>query len=445
MSLFPPDPAPGRPKILFIGWPESSHTHSWIDLLERTAFNPRLFCLPSTEPPGDWPVRCYLTAPGAPRQHNATRQTLFPPRQMTLSYGIYLLQEAMDRGAIRGAGGQRLLKGLIRLNERLPGQRRAAALEAALARAITDWRPDVIHTLGFDPAAYFYLRTREAFGLEGIGRWVAQARGGPDIALQRYVPSARALMEKVFATCDHFIADNQQNYDFALSAGLAPRQVSEPGMSVVSGAGGLDLEGLRAGWSLPPSKRERVIVWPKAYEITTAKAMPVFEAILKVWDQIQPCRIDMLWMTQPEVRIWYEKLFPEAIKRQCPAYGRLTRAETLEHISRARVLLAPSLSDGIPNTMLEAMALGAAPLVSPLDTITPVVEAEKNVVFARNLYPDEIAAALVRMMSDDALVDRLAENNLARIRELSDRARIKVRAKAYYEAVATAAGWRDSG
>jgi hypothetical protein len=64
------------------------------------------------------------------------------------------------------------------------------------------------------------------------------------------------------------------------------------------------------------------------------------------------------------------------------------------------------------------------------------VENEENVLFARNLYPDEIAEAIVRLMTDDALVDRMAENNLVRIRQMADRKPIKERALDYYEEVA---------
>ena len=348
-----------------------------------------------------------------------------------------MAQIALDRGILNGSPRlRRLVESGIRVAGRFGQGDYATTIEGALAVVIRDWRPDVIHTLGFDSASYFYLRTRKQFGLAGIGRWIAQARGGPDLALQRYSPDYRPLIEGVLATCDHFIADNEPNYAYALSAGLTEKKISQPGMGVVSGAGGMDVDAMRAMWTLPPSKRERVILWPKAYETYTAKAMPVFEAILKVWDRIQPCRIEMIWMVQSDVSIWYEKLFPDHIKQSCPTFGRLTREETLERISRARVMLAPSLSDGIPNTMMEAMALGAAPLVSPLDTIIPVVKNEENVLFARNLYPDEIAEALVRLMTDDDLVDQMAENNLVRIREMADRKPIKERALKYYEEVA---------
>lgn len=434
---FDEDTHSGHPRILFIGFPESSHTHSWIDLLEGERFNVRLFSLPSAEPPTDWPVKTYLTRTGAPRFDSSIRKTVYPPPDSSLLGLACCGNSALSRGALNGRPWLKgKLQAGIALAERLGRGNHATTIEKALADVIREWRPDIIHTLGFDSASYFYLRTRKQFGLEGIGRWVAQARGGPDLALQRYSPDFKSQIEEVLATCDHFIADNEPNYEYALSAGLSEKKIKEPGMGVVSGAGGMDVDALRAMWTMPPSKRERVIVWPKAYETYTAKAMPVFEAILKVWDRIQPCRIEMLWMVQSDVKIWYEKLFPSHIKRSCPAFGRLSREETIQRMANARVMLAPSLSDGIPNTMMEAMALGAAPLVSPLDTIVPVVQAEQNVLFARNLYPDEIAEALVRLMSDDELVDRMAENNIVRIREMADRKRVKERALVFYQEVA---------
>ncbi|TBG24193.1 glycosyltransferase [Rhizobium leguminosarum] len=436
-SDFDQDVYPGRPRILFIGFPESSHTHSWIDLLADTAFNVRLFGLPSAEPPAEWAVKTYLTKVADVRWDSPTRRTVFPPPDSSAISLAAAARSALNRGMASGVPIVRsIVETGIGFTERLAKTGHAATIEAALAAVIKEWKPDIIHTLGFDSASYFYLRVRKEFKLETIGRWIAQARGGPDLALQRYSPAYRPLIEEVLGTCDHFIADNEPNYSYALSAGLKEEKVSNPGMGVVSGAGGMDLEAMRRMWSLLPSKRERVIVWPKAYELYTSKAMPVFEAILNVWDRIQPCRIEMLWMVQSDVQIWYEKLFPPHIKANCPSYGRLSREETLQRVASARVMIAPSLSDGIPNTMMEAMALGAAPLVSPLDTITPVVRHEENVFFARNLYPDELGDALVRLMADDDLVDRMAENNLVRIQELADRRAVKRRALVYYDEIA---------
>jgi hypothetical protein len=106
---------------------------------------------------------------------------------------------------------------------------------------------------------------------------------------------------------------------------------------------------------------------------------------------------------------------------------------------QSRVLLSPSLVDGTPNSMFEAMACGAFPIVSPLATITPIVSDRENVLFARNLYQEEIAQALVKAMTDDGLVDAAAERNLELVNRIADRAEIGPRVIAYYEGL-----WKEA-
>jgi glycosyltransferase involved in cell wall biosynthesis len=105
-------------------------------------------------------------------------------------------------------------------------------------------------------------------------------------------------------------------------------------------------------------------------------------------------------------------------------------------MAQARVMLSPSLSDGIPNTLYEAMAAGSFPILSPLETIEAVVAKETNVLFARNLYPQEIADALIRAMNDDQLVDRAYAENLKLVKRLADRKRIGEKLVNFYLEVA---------
>jgi glycosyltransferase involved in cell wall biosynthesis len=193
---------------------------------------------------------------------------------------------------------------------------------------------------------------------------------------------------------------------------------------------------LRASWSLLPSNRPRSVLCPKAYETISSKVLPIFEAIRLAWDRIAPVTFELLWLVQSDVQIWFNKTMPDHIKASCNLHGRLDREQVLTMLTNARVMLAPSLTDGIPNSMMEAMALGAFPIVSPLDTIIPVVKNEENVLFARNLYPEEIAAALVRAMQDDALVNRAAERNVACVDQLANRSRVRNAVIKYYMKIA---------
>ncbi len=127
---------------------------------------------------------------------------------------------------------------------------------------------------------------------------------------------------------------------------------------------------------------------------------------------------------------------PQEIRACCRPYPRIARDSLLRQMGRARVMLAPSLVDGTPNSMFEAMACKAFPIVSPLKTITGVVREEENVLFARNLYPQEIADALVKAMTDDSLVDAAGTRNLDLVSRIANRAEIAPRVVAYYEKLA---------
>lgn len=399
------DPHPGRPKLLFIAPGESSHTHSWVDLLEGAGFNVRLFAMPQGTPPAAWPVRTYVTEYWSDAPVSATRRRLFPH----------------GRAARFARRNVERVFGAANVDE---------AAARWLAQIVRRWRPDIVQTLGLAQGE-FYFGARQRYGLSGMGKWVLQTRGGSDLALSHLDPERREEIGRVLRACDQLLSDNLQNFRIARELGVGEEQLSVIG--TVPGTGGIDVDALARRWHGRPSER-RLILWPKAYECPWSKALPVFEALKLCWEQIRPCEIELLAMS-PETRMWFWTL-PEEIRASCRTRERIPREEALELMTQARVMLAPTLVDGVPNSMYEAMAAGAFPIVSPIETILPVVAAERNVLFARNLYPEEIAGALARAMTEDGLVDAAAERNLALVREVADRAEVRGRVVAFYERLA---------
>lgn len=391
---------PGAPRILFVGLGDSTHTRSWIDLLEDAPFNRLLFAVGATSPPGDWNVKAMVTD---------LRPNGGVPHHQLLHPSTHWLGPAR-RGSLRALGVTDQVE------------------ERWLADVIRRWRPTIVHTLGLDPAAARYLNARTRFGLAGIGTWIAQTRGGSDLELTHLDPGALPRLRAIFSTCDFLLSDNERNFQIATELGLDPVKITP--LRTVPGTGGIDIQGLRALALKPPSKR-RLILWPKGFESNWSKALPVFEALKLAWESISPCELRILAMNA-ESRAWFRTL-PKEIRASAHAEDRIDRAAVLELMASARVMLAPSLIDGTPNTLFEAMAAGALPIVSPLDTITPIVAEPDNVLFARNLYPEEIASALTRAMSDDELVDAAAERNLQRVRELADRETIRRKLVDFYE------------
>ena len=429
-----------KPRILFIGLPSSTHTQSWIDLLDRNDLDVCLFGLPEGYPPGDWRVKAYLTTPYLPEGLDPeTRPTLYPSPEEVRSRqrGLrYFMQRAARKGALIT---ERWVGGLSAVHAGLAPVR-ANSAEEWLAQLIREWEPDVIHTLGLDPAGLFYHRVCEQFALRGKGCWVLQLRGGSDLTLSRLDPAAVARIAPVLRACDQLVSDNLVNLEYARDMGVREDQFAP--IVPVPGTGGIDVDSLARVWQAPPSGR-RLILWPKAYDCPWSLALPVFEAIKLAWDRIEPCEIWML-ATIPDSRNWYWAL-PEEIRAHCHISERLPRSQVLDLMGSARVMLAPSLIDGTPNTMFEAMAAGAFPILSPLDTIAAVVRDGENVLFARNLYPEEIAEALTRAMADDGLVDSAALRNGALVRKLADRAVIRPRVVEFYGKIAQRGAARRAG
>jgi hypothetical protein len=405
-SSFDTDAYPGRPRILFIGPGNSTHTHAWVDLLEDEPFNVRLYSLPGADPPADWKVKTYITAYGRGPLDHATRKRL------------------VDSGRAK-----RLLDRCVAqvTRQTWDGDRYVGEW---LAQMIRDWQPHIVHTFSLE-AAEFYLNARRDYQIGSDAKWVLQARGGADLAWSHLDPELREGIGEVLRACDQLLSDNTQNFRIAREMGVREEQLSSIG--TVPGTGGIDVKALAAKWDGAPSTR-RVILWPKVYEWPWSKALPIYEALKLVWERIQPCEVDML-ATTPDAKMYYWTL-PEEMRRACRLRDRVPRSEALDAMTRARVMLAPSLVDGTPNSMFEAMAAGALPIVSPLETIVPIVEDGQNVLFARNLYPEEIAAALVRAMTDDALVDEAARRNLELVSRIANRDEVRARVVKFYESLA---------
>lgn len=429
-SSFETDPYPGRPKILFVGLGGSTHTHAWIDLLSDSTLNVRLFALPDGGiPPDTWPVRTYLPQDShllSPGLSSSIRTTLRPlpesvqRRRKGPAFQLYTIATKVLNRIGRMAS-------FPTAEYDQPSQMPVISQQKWLQRIINEWQPDVIHILGLEPSGEFFYQTYQQFPLRKT-RWVLQLRGGSDLVFNRVIPESIARVQPILQSCDQILTDNKQNVQYLRELNVRDDQISS--LIPVPGTGGVDVEHLTSLRSVKAA-RSRELVFPKGYELPWSKCLPVFEALQLCWDDITPCKVHILNVS-PEIQTWFYTL-PLSIRENCILHNRIPREEFFALLANARVLLIPSLVDGVPNSLYEAMALGVLPIVSPLETICSVVREESNVLLARNLYPHEIASALTRAMIDDALVNRVAENNLELVKKVADRTVIRERVLEFYE------------
>ncbi len=410
MTSFDTDPFPGRPKLLLIANGYSSHLHDWVDLLKDARFNIRVFAVPHTFPPYDWPVKTYITGLShtAAIPESDTRQRMYPivPKKTDPTW---LPKTLKYRHLARGSSPEQWLAEIVRA-----------------------WQPDIIQTLSISPASKFYYEAYKRFNLKGIGKWMLMIYGGTDIELERVHPKHSQYFREIITAADYVFGDTEHCIIAARDLGLSEAQI--PRYYKFPGAGGVNVDEIVAQWrDNPPSKR-RMLLWPKAYDGYYVISHAVFEALTLCWDDIQPCELVIPGMKE-YAGMWFYKL-PERIRDATQIPAHMSHDEFRALMLKARVMLAPSLLDGLPNVLPDAMASGAFPIVSPIDHLQEFMKDEENTLFAHNLYPQQIADAITRAMNDDALVDSAAQNNIEVVRRIADRDTIRQQVVQIYEEVA---------
>ena len=103
------------------------------------------------------------------------------------------------------------------------------------------------------------------------------------------------------------------------------------------------------------------------------------------------------------------------------------RRDVYSVLKRMDVFCLPSLSEGLPNALMEAMSVGCACVASRVGGVPCLLEQEKNGLLVEPGDPAALTAALERLVSDAGLRQRLGRAARATIEQRFDWSRIALR------------------
>lgn len=83
--------------------------------------------------------------------------------------------------------------------------------------------------------------------------------------------------------------------------------------------------------------------------------------------------------------------------------GWVNREELPDHLNDAQILLMPSLSEGVPKTILEAMSCGTIPIASSVGGIPDIIEDTKNGFLLKDVDPETIEQRISSVLERDDL------------------------------------------
>jgi glycosyltransferase involved in cell wall biosynthesis len=269
-----------------------------------------------------------------------------------------------------------------------------------LAREVRRFRPHVLHSYLF-PANLLaalvgrlarvprvVVSQRSSYEATLRSPWRGLARLGHRLADRVIVNSRAALAEEIAAGCPPSLLVHVPNA--APPAGPEGPGASDgvPSPGFVLSLGQLDS---RKG------HRVMIAAWP-----AVRRAHPEARLLL-VGDG--PCRRDL-----------------EAQARALGVEASVTFAgfRTPAHpfVAASRLLVQPSLTEGMPNAVLEAMAAGRPVVASRTGGVPELVVPEETGLLVAPGDPDALAAAIVRVLSDPDAAARMGAAGAARARTL---------------------------
>ena len=299
-----------------------------------------------------------------------------------------------------------------------------------LRRVILDLKPDLVHAMRLPYEGFLAaeaLRDTEIPLL--LSTW------GSDLIYfaERY-PLVAALTRRALRRADALHSDCSRDVQLARKWGFNESRPS----AVLPGGGGIRREVFHPGsepdatyakWQIP---RDRKVVFnPRNFRPNQVRTEESFRAAAL----LQGERADAIFLwagmeDHPLAVAWRDRLpDPESV-RLLPS---LTQREMAELYRIAHVTVSPSVSDGMPNSLLEAMACGSLPVAGELDSVKEWISDGVNGLFCNARDPRSIADAVSRALRDETLRERAARHNVELIERRAEAGTVMASASRLYE------------
>lgn len=374
-------------RILFVAIASSIHTARWIGQLAANGWDLHLF--PSHDSPTNPELRGVTLHDGLLRQPTLD---LRQPGAWPLPLGG------------READAERALK-FLRRSEAL--QRWNASPAERLARLVRKLQPDLVHALEMQYAGYLVLEAKKLLGA-GFPPW-AMSIWGSDLALYSRTAEHRPRIQQVLAACDYFGCECERDVHLARQLGFNGQVL--PRLPMFGGLNLAAAEALRSP-GVPSARR---LIALKGYQGWAGRALVALRALALCAGALSGYRL-AIYLANPDVALAAQLLAADT-GLEVQIVPPSSHAEILRLHGQARLSIGLSLTDGLPASLVEAMWMGSFPIQSNTGCAQDWIEDGHTGLLVPPEDPQEVAAAIRRGVSADALVDQAAPLNARRVAE----------------------------
>jgi len=131
-----------------------------------------------------------------------------------------------------------------------------------------------------------------------------------------------------------------------------------------------------------------------------------------------------------------KRLVEQLNLRDCINFlGQVPNEKVPQYMAASDVFVLPSLAEGFPNVILEAMASGLAIVASKVSGLPEIVEDGGNGFLVESMNPEQIAEKVLLLLGDDELRERISKSNREKAKGYSWESVIERLEKVYYKAI----------
>jgi len=374
----------GNIKILVAGDPASIHTARFVSLLQEIGYD----------------VRVFQSQNQYSQDEHLHNTIIYVSRFNEAAINGNVLHESLPFEIALKPGF--LGKATRFVNRSIRRICRPESRALALAKTIRNWKPSVVFSLKMQNDGYTVSEAKKLLGADFGTKWV-HFNWGTDIEFfgkhPDYADEHLPKIKQLLSSCDFHIADCMRDVRQASDYGFQGRSL---GMCLANG--GYDLNALSEIREKVTQKRDVILIKGRQGGLV-GKAYNIFEALHRIPQIARHYRVKIILAADSETR-GVANILSRIDGVDYEVLPRLPYQELLALFAVSRMAISASDVDGTPSFLTEAMAMGALPIHSDMDSVREWITDGENGL----LFPVDDIAALASCIEKAHLDEQLVES-----------------------------------
>ena len=266
-----------------------------------------------------------------------------------------------------------------------------------LVAIINEIQPDLIHSFEMQSCSYPILKTMNKFPTI---KWLYSCWGSDMYKYKEeslYLPRIISVLKRINYLHTDCLRDFKIAKEFGFKGYFS---------GVIPGGGGFQLENFEPYYKTIESRK---IILVKGYQHHVGRGLNIVKALETIKDKLNEFEV-VVFGTHKEVIGYINK---RDLRFKVFTRHQLTHNEVVQFMGKSIIYVGNSISDGIPNTLLEAIIMGTFPIQSnPGGVTSEIITHNKNGLLIEN--PEsitEIASLLELALANKSLLNEAQRFN----------------------------------